>query len=273
MTQRVAVELGGVQKTLLLPLWGRAVESLKKRPVLVDTTAVEIIRSIEFDFSTIAANMSPITQLAWIARSLHIDRTIRRFLETHAHATVVNIGCGLDTTFERVDNGSLRWLDLDLPDVIELRRRFLPDRERRRNLACSFLEEAWLGELEEADAIIFVAGGVFYYFEETQIRDFLTRLAGLVARGEIIFDVASPLGVRVSNKKVIEAGGMDEQSVLKWGIEDPRAMQQWDSRIQLTEAYPMFHGVKRRLGIRHLIGMTMSDALRIMSMVHLTFSK
>lgn len=270
MQQRVAVELGGIQKTLLLPLWGRAVESQKKHPVLVDATAVAVLQSVDFDFSTIASNMNPITQLAWIARSLHIDRTVMRFLRSHPRATIVNIGCGLDTTFERVDNGSLRWIDLDLPDVIELRRRFLPDTERRRNMAGSFLDEAWLADLPREDALMVVAAGVLYYFEEAQIRSFLTRLAGICPRIELIFDAASPVGVRVANKKVIEAGGMDGESVLMWGIEDPHTMQEWDSRITVVESYPMFRGVKWRLGLKHLIGMAMSDILKIMSMVHLT---
>ena len=73
----MAVELGSVQKTLLLPLWGRAVETGKAHPLLVDRTAARIVASLDYDFSTIARNISPITRPAWIARSLHIDRTLR----------------------------------------------------------------------------------------------------------------------------------------------------------------------------------------------------
>src|SRR5215468_8482667 len=108
-----ARELRSVQKTLLLPLWGRAVEARKARPFLLDATADRIITGIDYDFSAIARNISYITRLARIARSLHTDRTTRTFLDRHPEATVVNLGCGLDTTFERVDNGRLRWFDLD----------------------------------------------------------------------------------------------------------------------------------------------------------------
>lgn len=85
--------LGGVQRTLLLPLWGRAVETRKPHPLLADPTAVRILDSIDYDFSTIATKISFVSQLAWIARSLHIDRTIRRFLEQHPTGTIVNLGC------------------------------------------------------------------------------------------------------------------------------------------------------------------------------------
>ena len=108
MPEIIAIDLGSVQKTLLLPLWGRAVETRKQKPLLVDTTAVQIIEKINYDFSTITNNMSEITRLAWIVRCLHIDRTIKQFLLRHPRATIVNIGCGLDTTLNRIDNGSLQ---------------------------------------------------------------------------------------------------------------------------------------------------------------------
>jgi O-methyltransferase involved in polyketide biosynthesis len=43
--------LGNVQMTLFMPVWARAVETKKVNPVLVDKTAVEIIESVDFDFS------------------------------------------------------------------------------------------------------------------------------------------------------------------------------------------------------------------------------
>jgi O-methyltransferase involved in polyketide biosynthesis len=50
-----------------------------------------------------------------------VDRALKAYLTDEPQATVVNLGCGFDTTFQRVDNGTMRWIDLDLPDVIELR--------------------------------------------------------------------------------------------------------------------------------------------------------
>jgi O-methyltransferase involved in polyketide biosynthesis len=273
MTNHIHVDLHNVQETLLLPLWGRAVEIRKRKPLLVDATAADIVERIDYDFRTIAGNINPITQLAWIARSLHIDRTIREFLQKHPGGTIVNIGCGLDTTFERVDNGKLIWYDLDLPDVIALRRHFVTEGGRRRFIVMSFLEHSWPSALEINDSILFIAAGVFYYFEEVQIRQFLSRLAGFFPGGEAVFDVASPLGLRMSNKVVLQAGGMDENSFLKWGIENARDIQSWDHRIAVIDEFPMFKGVKRHLDLKAMFGTFMSDRLRIMSMVHLSFLK
>lgn len=88
-----------------------------------------------------AQSLDQLTMFAWIKRNLICDRMVRSFLTRYPEGTIVNIGCGLDTTFERVDNGKLRWYDLDLPDVIELRSKFVAQSERRKFIAASFLEK------------------------------------------------------------------------------------------------------------------------------------
>lgn len=269
MSRTTANELGSVQKTLLLPLWGRAVETRKARPLLVDQTAVRVVESIHYDFSTIARNISFISQLAWIARSLHTDRTIREFLERHPGAAIVNLGCGLDTTFERVDNGLLRWYDLDLPDVIELRKSYIQESGRRKSIACSLLDDGWLSQLKTGDSIFLVASGVLYYFEEVQVKAFLIKLANTVPGSEILFDACSPRGLEMANRKVIKAGGMDASAILRWGIRRAKDMERWDSRIAVVEEYPLFRDMRRALSTREKWGTFLSDALRIMSMVHL----
>lgn len=273
MPEKIKLDLGSVQKTLLLPLWGRAVETRKTHPLLEDRAASQIIDSIDYDFSTIARNINPVTQFVWIARSIHIDRTIRRFLQDSPEATIVNLGCGLDTTFDRVDNGSIQWYDLDLPDVIELRRRFVHEQLRRKFIASSLFDDGWLHEIAIQDNILFLAAGVFYYFEEHQMQEFFVRLANLFPESEAIFDAASPLGVRVANKVVIQAGGMDERSILRWGMKEIKEIQLWDTRIKVLEEYPMFKGMKKGLPLKMKFVTLESDLLKIMSMVHLKFMK
>ena len=270
MTETTA-HLGSVQKTLLLPLWGRAVETRKRKPLLVDAAAVDIVGKLDYDFSTIAANVHPITRLAWIARSLHVDRTLREFLARRPRATVVNIGCGLDTTFERIDNGSLRWIDLDLPDVIRLREKLLPRGQRQRSLACSVLDPEWPQEVEAGDGVMLVAAGVLYYLEETQVRVLFSTLSQALPNSEMVFDVCSPWGARVANKKVIRDSGMDASALLQWGVHDVSELAAWDRRIEVEEAYRMFKGLGARLPWRARFGTMLSDAMNIMFMAHLRF--
>ncbi|MFN2127565.1 MAG: class I SAM-dependent methyltransferase, partial [Anaerolineales bacterium] len=137
------INLGSVQKTLLLPLWGRAVETQKPKPILVDSKAVSIINNIPYDFSVIAENINPLSRLSWIARSIYFDKKIKEFVNVSPEATIVNIGCGLDTTFDRVDNGKIHWYDLDLPDTIELRKKYISETDRRKFIPKSVFDTSW----------------------------------------------------------------------------------------------------------------------------------
>jgi len=183
----------------------------------------------------------------------------------------VNVGCGLDTTLERVDNGLLSWVDLDLPDVIRLRSALIPERPRRRSIACSVLDPGWLSELRSEDGLMLVAAGVLYYLAETEVRGLLARLAGALPGTELVFDACSPRGVRIANQRVIRAGGMDQSAVLRWGIARPSVLAGWDARIQILEAYRLFHGITGRLRWRARLGTLLSDTMNISSMVHLRF--
>jgi O-methyltransferase involved in polyketide biosynthesis len=273
MAEKVAVDLGSVQKTLFLPLWGRAFESRKASPLLVDVTAQSIIDRVDYDFSIIAENISKLSQLAWIMRSLCIDDAIRAFLARYPDATIVNIGCGLDTTFERVDNGSLTWYDLDLPDVIELRRRFIAETDRRHFIVASFLEEGWLKEIKVAQNVFFFAAGVFYYFEEQEVKGFLTRVANAFPGSEMMFDVSSPRGVKVANQMVIKNTGLDEKSFLTWGLDSPATISSWDKRFEIVNCDYYFGRRARSLPLNvRLVGL-LSDFLKIQYMIHMCFLK
>jgi O-methyltransferase involved in polyketide biosynthesis len=263
------VDIGGVQKTLLLPLWGRAVETKKPKPRLVDETAVRIIGEIGYDFSTIATGMSVVTQMAWVIRCLHTDRTLRAFLARHPDGTIVNVGCGLDTTFERVDNGRVQWFDLDLPEVIDLRRKFIGESDRRRFIASSLLDTDWLRSVNVDGPLFFAAMGVLYYIPDPDLRSFLKMIADKVRTSELLFDACSAMGLRIANKRVIRDGGMDESAVLVWALDRAADLERWDERIAIVDAYPLFRGMKGGHSLKEKWGMLLSDTLRVMSMVHL----
>ena len=266
MTNKVKLNLGDIQKTLFLPLWGRATESRKKKPSLIDETAVAIMDQVDYDFSKAAENIDDLSMIAWVQRSKISDCVIRRFLDLYPDGTIVNIGCGLDTTFDRVDNGKLRWYDLDLLDVIELRKKFISEGVRRNFIATSFLETEWFNQIKVENNVFFLAAGVFYYFEPDQIQSFFQQLLDRFPGCELLFDVASEVGVRVANEKVIESSGLDEKSYLKWGLKNKKDILDWDQRIQLIRTYYYFRTL--RLSLRNILMGLLSDLLGIQYMLH-----
>ena len=267
MANKISVELGDVQKTMFLPLWGRAFETQKEKPLLRDQTALEIIEKVDYDFAGITRNISELSQVAWIMRSLYVDEVIGNFLARHPKATIVNIGCGMDTTFDRIDNGSLLWYDLDLPDVIELRKKFIQETGRRKFIPASFLDEGWLKKVKVVDGILFIAAGVLYYFEENEVKTFLKRIADVFPGCEVFFDVASPGGVKVANKQVIDSSGLNERSYLKWGLKNTGDILSWDNRFEILKIEYYFKRKGLPLKIK-MIGL-ISDWMKIQYMIHL----
>ncbi len=267
MSEKFEIDLGNVQKTLLLPLWGRAYETKKDHPLLVDKTAVEIIGKIDYDFAALAAHMNKLTQMAWIMRSIIVDRVIAQFLEKYPQATIVNIGCGLDTTFDRMDNGRLSWYELDLADVIRLRKKFIPESSRRKFLSTSFLEEGWLTEIVVKENVLFISAGVFYYFTEEEIKGFLTRLADRFPGSETLFDVCSPVGMRTANRMVVKSAGLDERSYLKWGLKKTEDILSWDERFKLLGT--IYYYKDKRISLKLRMAGLISDLLKIQYMLHL----
>jgi O-methyltransferase involved in polyketide biosynthesis len=268
MTQNISIGKGNVQETLLLPLWGRAYETQKNKPRLIDKKAVDIIERIDYDFSDIEKTQY-MSQHGWVARSLHTDRIALEFIKEHPEATIVNIGCGLDTTFSRIDNGKIMFYELDLPDVIELRKNFYEDSNRHISIASSFLDTEWFEKINVRDGLLFLAGGVFYYFEEEQIKAFFIKAAGYFKKCEFYFDSLSPMGMKIAKKQVLKKGGMGISMDGGWGLKSAKDLEKWDNRIKVVDSIPMHKGVKKGIPLKTKIILTMPDLLGICSMVHM----
>lgn len=269
---KIEVEIGDVQKTLFMPVWSRAVETAKKNPLLVDKTALAIIDTVDFDFSRMTENLPEISQIAWIARCKRFDLIVKQFIADHPTGTVVNIGCGLDTSYERINCSTVHWYDLDLPDVIDLKRKFQKETRGRKFLSCSFLDTEWFDQITVNDTILFIAAGVFVYFEEPEIRDFVIKVADRFDGSEMFFDVTSRKGLEIANQ-VIEKSGLDSRSFFKWALADRSVLQSWDRRVNLVNTYHTFVIEGLGLSDENKAIAQISDSLDIQYMVHLKISK
>ena len=266
--EKIKIELGHIQKTLFMPVWARAIETKKDKPILTDAMAAQIIDTVDYDFSLMANNLKEINQIAWIARCIRFDFIIKDFLKDNPNGTIVNIGCGLDTTYERINNQSVIWYDLDLPDVIELRRKFLKESEKRKFIAISFLDTSWFNEIANDNKILFISTGVFVYFEESVIKEFIIKVADRFIDSELFFDVTSPKGVQIANQ-VIKDSGLDSSSFFKWGLIDKSIIVAWDNRIKLVNSYYTFKIKGLGLSLKNRIIGFLSDSAGVQYMIHL----
>ena len=264
------VDLKGVQETLLMPLWGRAVETQKEKPLLVDKEAVKIINSINYDFTQIATKISPLSRASWIARSMYFDQRIRDYLCNNPSGTVINIGCGLDTTYERVNNAKAMWYELDFPEVIATRKLFLQESTTRKFLPYSVFDPAWYGEIGNIENVIIMIAGVIYYFDEQDVKKLLNTFQQKFNKSTLIFDYSSTRGVKIANKAVIDDAGMDKTAYLKWGTDNIYEIEKWNTGIRVTETMKMFAEHRKNYPLTKRFGMWISDTLAVMSLARVT---
>jgi O-methyltransferase involved in polyketide biosynthesis len=224
MPDSTKVELGKVQQTLFFPLLTRARESERRRPLLRDPKAAEVVRSVDLDLTKYRAPM----RIMVVTRSLILDWWVSQFLAEHPAGTVVELGAGLNTRFERTDNGSVHWIDLDLPDTIELRRRFFTDTDRHRMLSASLLDEDWLPEVEALPGpYFFVADGVLPYLTEDEVTGVLARLAARFPGSKLAFDSYPRRVLEYEHKMAAKR----DIAYWKWSCDDPRTLERNGLRL------------------------------------------
>jgi O-methyltransferase involved in polyketide biosynthesis len=238
MAETISPNLQGVPETLLIPLFVRATESQRPDAMLKDEKAVEMVRRIDFDFSRIKLQGHDL--LGLILRVREFDRFVRNFLEAHPDGVVVHIGCGLDTRFERVDNGRVEWYDLDLPEVVDLRRKLIrSDVGRYHLLDCSVFDPAWM-EMVSAHyprPFLFIAEGVFPYFEVPQIRSLVQKLHTAFPGAELVFDAHRPWVIQTDNWQLALS---KVKARLHFALKHGRDVEAWGDGIRMLEEWFYF---------------------------------
>ncbi|MGB3300994.1 MAG: class I SAM-dependent methyltransferase [Phormidesmis sp.] len=230
--KNIAVELGSVQETLLIPLLGRAVETQKENGLIQDEKAVEVVNALDYDFSKWEKSQS---LFGATLRSRLFDQDVQAFLSKHPTGTIIEIGCGLNTRFERLDNGKALWFDLDLPDAIALRRQFFQDEPRRTMLAASVLETDWMETVAATGGPwCFISEAVIIYLEAPQARQAITQIADRFPGAWLLLDTTAQK--MVDGQSTHDAMRyMSKDSWFRWACDDPHEVESW-ADLHLVES-------------------------------------
>jgi O-methyltransferase involved in polyketide biosynthesis len=241
--------LHGVARTLLVPLACRALESPRADAIIHDPCAVELFNALGGSREFLLG-MSGHDLFAAAMRVRQFDTFARRFLARNPGGWVVDIGCGLDTRFQRLDDGQLTWLGVDLPEVIHLRRQWLPEADRCQTIAQSMLDLTWLDEVARIDKpVIFLAEGVFPYFSTGDVKPLLMAMATRFPAGELVFDATSPFMSWFHNRtsSVLKRSGAH----IRWDAKTPSELEAWG--LRLLEQWGYFDRPEPRLGGANLV--------------------
>ena len=264
-------KLGVVEDTMFVPMLGRIYASEHCPQILYDKKAMGLKNKLPSEL--VEQNMqNQYTLLASASRSANMDRFVRSFLERRPDGVIVQLGCGLETTYHRCDNERTRWYAVDLPHVIEYRRELLPESERETYLGVDAFSEDWIWQVrtEFPNAPILVtAGGLFHYFEENEVVALL-RMIKQFGNMEVVFDTVNKKGMAMMQKKYMKQVGHADAQMFFYVDSAKELAAKIGGNAKVIEEEPYYrHIPKYGLNLSTRLSMAVSDWLCMVKMIQL----
>lgn len=271
------IEKNTVQETLIIPLFGRLVCSEHFPALFSDPAAKRICDSLDYDFADKRKKMESAAglfgALEVAQRQYDLRCEVEAYLKDHPKAAVVNLGCGLDDTFSKVDNGQCKGYNLDFPDVIRVRNDLLPAGERETNLGCDLNDFAWMDEIDASNGAVFFAAGVFYYFKTTDVQKLFSAMAARFPGGVLAFDTCNERGAKLMRKTWLKEAGITDVSAY-FSLEDEAELSAWSDRFVSVTAKSYMRGYRdiyQSVGLFHKLMIRFCDSLVKMKIIKIVF--
>ncbi len=277
--EKYHIEKNTVQETLVIPLYGRKVCSERFPQLFSDPEAERICAMLDYDFSEKGRRMESAAglfgALEVAQRQYDIGCEVKDYLKDHPKASVVNLGCGLDDTFRKCDNGLCRGVNIDMPDVIAVRDRLLPAGDREENLGFDLNSEAWMDRIDAANGAVFFATGVFYYFRTGDVQALFRKMAGRFPGAVLVFDCCNRRGARLMMKTWLKEAGIRDVGAF-FSLEDPDELKAWGTRFASVTSRSYMRGYRdiyHEVGLFYRLMIRFCDRLVRMVIVRIRFAK
>lgn len=269
------IEKNTIQETLVIPLFGRLVCSERFPELFSDPEAKRICDSLDYDFEENRKKMESAAglfgALEVAQRQYDLRCEVEAYLEKHPKAAVVNLGCGLDDTFSKVDNGECRGYNIDLPDVIAVRNELLPAGGREESIACDLNDYSWMDRIDASDGAVFFAAGVFYYFRTEDVKKLFTAMAEHFPCAVLVFDSCNERGAKLMRKTWLKEAGITDVSAF-FSLEDPDELKSWGFRAVSSKSYMRgYRDIYQNVGMFHKLMIRFCDSLVKMRIVKIEF--
>jgi O-methyltransferase involved in polyketide biosynthesis len=237
-----------IADTLYIPLLMKCNETRRKAPFFSDPFACDIVNKVDYDFSKYENAVRSSVGVA--IRAKYFDQLTEDFIQKHKNPIVVNVGCGLDTRYERLGpeiTGSAVFYELDIPEAMELRERFLHASENDIYLKGSIFEIDWMDQLKNKHpraAFLFIAEGVFMYFGKEQVKGVFVNLSERFPNSNILFDVTSSWMCKNSHRHDTVK---HTSAPFQLALDDDKEIETWAKNLKLESVrhYGDFRAWKR----------------------------
>lgn len=264
----------------LAALWARTLEARQPVPILEDQNALDVVSNINYDFSYFAD--LGIDQVGLAVRDYLIDRMLKNFLEKNQDVTIINLAPGLDTRLHRIpENTYKKWIDIDVPLNLDLRRAFFSQADKLEVIAKSITDFSWIDNISRAnEPKVIIAQDLFAYIELDTIKTFLTKLARKFASIDVIFDLPSAEEMKENHtmtlppavvkkrpnarpSKKINITESAQRPRILWTLQNVFEVQKWCKAIRVVEERNLFDYDKKRWGWRGFIARLPSNRARM----------
>ncbi len=223
---------------MLHALYARAKESKRENHYIYDQKAMEAVERLDYDFAGEAKDVY--MGNGAIARTILLDKMVKEYVQANPDACIVNVACGMDTRFYRVDNGRIRWYDLDLPEVAEVRERIFGGQERVTMIAKSVLDESWAEEVDAGGPVLFIIEELSMYLDKQKVEKIFRIIGKYFRRAEVLIEVTAPYTVKNAVKKT-EEGTVPKYT---WGIKNGRQLQRLAAGFKAVKSVTLMEGLK-----------------------------
>lgn len=190
--------MNSVNKTLYIPLYGKSYVS-KKGMFLDDKKAEEIWEAEGFSLKGKSGSK-------WLAyymgiRSAVFDEWLRQQMADDPDATVIHIGCGMDSRIIRVEAKNRKWYDVDFPEVIEERKRYYTESDSYKMIAGDARDCSWLSSIKKSHSAIVVMEGVSMYLSVEEMQNLTDGLCSHFEALTLLVDCYTSLAAKMSKRR------------------------------------------------------------------------
>ncbi len=161
---------------------------------------------------------------------------INDYLKAHPNAVVVNLGCGLDDTGMKCDNGTCKIYNLDFADVINVRNKLLPVGEREENIACDLNNTERFAKIDASAGAVFFASGVFYYFLTEQLKELFRKMAEAFPDGKLVFDGANKKAGKLLRKTWLKIAKIKDAGAFFAVSNAIKEITSWSDKISVSSS-------------------------------------
>ena len=234
---------GVVENTLYIPLAARAYVTKRFPEFFKDETSAMLDERVP---ASVKEGSNEYTMMASVCRYHITDGMERDFASKHPdRCNIIHIGTGLETAYIRLEDIGAHFYDMDLPDVIELRKSLLPPKENETVIAGDMFDLSWADGIDEKVPTMILALGVFQYFEEDRIVDLVGKLKERFPGSELVFDATNTKGVKYTNKYIHKTGNTAAE--VHMAVDDPREFADKTGTV-LLEVKTFYEDSRKVLG-------------------------